>query len=95
MGKVHFAPLPLHNVVRNVQLIDAIMNLSNNKYSLERWRNWEKASYEVDVYENRLEVLSSIHKDCSEVWDWEAIRTEEQPTEPVNSHRHEDVAERN
>ena len=60
---------------------------------LEKMAELEKASYELDVYENRLEVLSSIHKDCGEPWNWEAIRASEPPTKPLNSHRHEEAAQ--
>lgn len=53
----------------------------------------ERATYEVEVYENRLDVLSSIHKDCGETWDWAMIRAAEPPAEPVNSCQHEQAAQ--
>lgn len=33
----------------------------------------EQARYEVEVFENRIDVLTSVHKECGPVWDWETI----------------------
>lgn len=55
---------------------------------LEKMAELERAAYEVEVYENRLDVLSSMHKDCGEVWNWETVRATEPPTKPTNSYHH-------
>lgn len=55
---------------------------------LAKMTELERASHAVEVYENRLDVLLSIHKDCGEVWNWEAVRMTEPPAKPVNSFRH-------
>lgn len=39
----------------------------------------ERARYEVEVFENRLEVITSVHKDCAEPYDWERIRASSPP----------------
>ena len=49
----------------------------------------EKARLEVDAYENRLELLLSIHKEQGDVWDWNAIRMTAPPTAPRRVNRYE------
>lgn len=39
----------------------------------------EQARYEVELYENRIEVITSVHKECSEPIDWENIRSSSPP----------------
>lgn len=52
----------------------------------------EQARLEVETYENRLELLLSIHKEQGDVWDWNAIRAAPPPTAPRRVNRHEDEA---
>ncbi|WP_342481306.1 DUF4236 domain-containing protein [Paenibacillus sp. FSL L8-0340] len=33
----------------------------------------EQARYEVELYENKIELIKSVHKECDEVIDWMAI----------------------
>ena len=42
----------------------------------------EQAAYEVDVYENHIDVIQSIHKECSPPVDCNKIALSKQPTEP-------------
>lgn len=37
------------------------------------------ARYEVELYENRIEVITSVHKECSEPYDWEKIKASQPP----------------
>jgi hypothetical protein len=62
--------------------------LARRQKLLENMAELERASYEVEVYENRLDVLSSIHKDCGEAWHWGVMLVTEPPAMPVNSYRH-------
>lgn len=39
----------------------------------------ERARYEVELYENHIEVITSVHKECSEPVDWESIQTTPPP----------------
>jgi hypothetical protein len=39
----------------------------------------EQARYEVELYENRIEIITSVHKECSEPIDWESIRASSPP----------------
>lgn len=52
----------------------------------------EQARLEVETYENRLELLLSIHKEQGDVWDWNAIRTASAPTAPQRVNQREDEA---
>ena len=51
----------------------------------------EQAAYEVEVFENHIEVIKSLHKDCSSSQiDWKEIAL--QPVKPVNLKKHEEQA---
>jgi len=52
----------------------------------------EQAHLEVDTYENRLELLLSVHKEHGNVWDWDAIRSSPPPIAPQRTYRHESLA---
>ncbi len=53
----------------------------------------EQARLEVETYENRLEVLLSIHKEQGSEWNWQQILNAPPPVEPVRSNRHEGEVE--
>lgn len=52
----------------------------------------QQAAHGVEVYENHVEVLTSLHKDCSEPLDWKAIVHQPRPEEPAPVHASEDAA---
>ncbi|MEW6303790.1 MAG: tellurite resistance TerB C-terminal domain-containing protein [Verrucomicrobiota bacterium] len=47
----------------------------------------ERARLEVETYENRLEVLLSVHKEQGPEWDWPALVNAPPPLEPVRENR--------
>lgn len=49
----------------------------------------EYASVEVEIYENYIELIQSIHKDSSNLIDWQAILTSPKPEEPKLLNHHE------
>ncbi len=49
----------------------------------ERMQELERAAYEVDVHENRIQLLLSVHKERSPTLDWNAMAAAVEPTEPV------------
>ncbi len=51
----------------------------------------EQARLEVETYENRLEVLLSIHKQRSESWNWRALAASLSPPPPRQSKYHETI----
>lgn len=65
--------------------------LERQQKELERMQELERAAYEVEVYENYIEVISSIHKECGETWDWDKIKSAKPPIEPqpVKTHEYE------
>jgi tellurite resistance protein len=48
----------------------------------------EQARLEVETYENRVEVLLSIHKEQGEQWNWKQILNTPPPIEPARGERH-------
>lgn len=53
----------------------------------------EQARLEVETYENRLEVLLSIHKEHGEVWNWQQVANSPPPAEPIRANRHQTEVE--
>lgn len=49
----------------------------------------EQARLEVESFENRLEVLLSVHKDQGPVWDWVALASSLAPVPPRRNSYHE------
>lgn len=65
-------------------------NELNRQRSLqEKMEERERALYELEVYENYIEVLSSIHKDVGASWDWQGILNSDPPIEPRKSNNAE------
>src|SRR5664280_152735 len=52
----------------------------------------EQARLAVETYENRVELLRSVHKEQGEVWDWRAIAASLPPPRPQNVSHHEQKA---
>jgi hypothetical protein len=50
-----------------------------------RMQELQRAAYEVEVYENHIERITSVHKDCCSVYDWGKIEKEKAPDEPENA----------
>ena len=67
--------------------------LERQRKQLERMQEMERAAYEVQVYENSVDLLLSVHKECSEAWDWEAIRRSNPPSKPTKHHTNEELAQ--
>lgn len=67
--------------------------LEQQQNQLEKMEEQERARYEVQVYENYLEVLQSIHRDCGNSWDWESIRASAPPARPLKSDTLETAAQ--
>src|SRR5262245_43126571 len=52
----------------------------------------EQAEHEVGEFENYLDLLVSVHKDCSDTWDWQALLKAAPPPIPVREDSNESVA---
>lgn len=57
--------------------------LERQHKQLGKMQEREAAEYEVTVYENHLDVIRSVHKDCGGKVDWRAIRDAPRPAAPV------------
>ena len=49
----------------------------------------EQARLEVETYENRVDVLLSVHKEQGEIWDWIALAASLPPLSPQRNSYHE------
>ena len=63
--------------------------LERQRKQLEKMEELERAAFEVEEYENYLDVLMSIHKDCGPPWNWQQISESQRPQEPQRKHSHE------
>ena len=67
--------------------------LEAQRKRLDRMQELERAAYEVDVYENSIDLLLSVHKECSNPWNWEAIKSADPPAVPERTCSHEESAQ--
>jgi hypothetical protein len=49
----------------------------------------EQSRLEVEIYENKLEVLLSVHREQGEIWDWLALASSLPPPSPQKKSNHE------
>lgn len=56
---------------------------------LEQMEELEKARYEVEIFENYVDVITSVHKDVGVFWDWKTILSSEAPEEPKQTNAFE------
>lgn len=52
----------------------------------------EGARYEADVYQNHIDVLRSVHKDCGASVDWTSVGNAREPVPPIPDTHHERIA---
>jgi len=52
----------------------------------------ERARLEVETYENRVELLRSVHKEQGEAWDWPAVAASLPSPRPQKNSHHEQKA---
>jgi len=60
-------------------------DLERQSKQYARMEALEQAAYEVDVYENYLDVLMSMHKECGEEINWVEMRSTPEPIKPQKS----------
>lgn len=66
--------------------------LERQREQLEKMQELEQAAFEVQVYENYVDLLRSVHKECGDDWDWEAIGSSDAPDRPIREQTHEESA---
>jgi len=62
---------------------------------IAKMQDAEKAAYEVQVYENHIDLLLSVHKECGEPYDWAEIGRSEPAPKPERLSANEDAAKLN
>jgi hypothetical protein len=45
----------------------------------------QRAELEVAAYENAIDLITSVHRDCSDVWDWNGVKSIPAPVPPKYS----------
>lgn len=66
--------------------------LERQRKQYEKMQALEKAVFEVQEFDNYLDVILSIHKECDDEWDWEEIANIPPPNNPVKLNTNEEVA---
>ena len=66
--------------------------LERQRKQYEKMQELEQAAYKVEVFENYIDVLMSIHKDCGKTWHWDIIVNRKPPEKPIEKTIHENVA---
>jgi hypothetical protein len=67
--------------------------LLRQQKQLQKMLELERAAFEVQLHENRIELLRSIHKECGSTWDWSAVYSAPAPSPPARSHIREKNAQ--
>jgi hypothetical protein len=69
--------------------------LQRQQKLIAKMQDAEKAAYEVQVYENHIDLLLSVHKECGEPYDWAEIGRSEPAPKPERLSANEDAAKLN
>lgn len=67
--------------------------LAKRQKQYEKMEELEKAAYEVDVFENHIEIIQSLHKESSKTIDWNKIILSKPPKEPINNNKNEKISQ--
>lgn len=67
--------------------------LEKQRIFYEKMQEHEKAILEAQLYENRIDLIQSVHKECGELCDWASIQTNLPPEKPSPSCKHEELAQ--
>ncbi|QIT23781.1 hypothetical protein SAMN04489802_2575 [Pseudomonas chlororaphis] len=66
--------------------------LERQSKEFSRMEALEQAAHEVEVYENHLEVLLSMHKECGEPIKWKQLLSKPEPKKPQKNGTFEQAA---
>lgn len=67
--------------------------LERQQKQYNKMQEREQAAYEVDVFDNHIDVIQSIHKECSDRINWSDIAISDQPKEPSRGRVNEQKAQ--
>jgi hypothetical protein len=54
----------------------------------------QQAAFEVDQHENLLERITTVHRDCGQVWNWQEIAATPPPPNPIENKTREETSRR-
>jgi tetratricopeptide (TPR) repeat protein len=63
--------------------------LERQQKLIARMEELERAAFEVEVYENYLDVLMSLHKECGPKWNWKEVVESSPPIQPERIQEYE------
>lgn len=63
--------------------------LEKQRKAHQKLAEQEQAAYEVSVYQNHVELIQSMHKQCGTPIDWGKIRDAGEPKKPERNSQHE------
>ncbi len=66
--------------------------LEQQQKQYHKMQELERAAYEVDKYQNHIEIIQSMHKECSTPVNWEKTASVPEPKKPENSKAREEKA---
>jgi hypothetical protein len=61
--------------------------LLKHQQQFEKLQSHERAALEVAMDENHIGLLTSVHKDCGETWDWQQVKNGPPPPKPEYSNQ--------
>jgi hypothetical protein len=64
--------------------------LERSARSQAKWEEKQRAAHDVSVYESKIQFLSSMHKDCGPVLNWQKIVLSPRPEQPQRLQTHEE-----
>lgn len=68
--------------------------LEKRQKQYERMQEVDRVRYEVEVYNNQIDLLGSVHKECGSEWDWHAVQSAPPPEAPARGDDNEQRARR-
>ena len=67
--------------------------LERRRIQLEKMQEVERVAYVVETFENYIDTITSIQKDCADEWDWEKLKFSKPPVKPSRSSKYESLAQ--
>lgn len=71
-----------------------LRDLERQQKSYARLQELEQAALDVQLYENHIERLISLHKECADIVHWASIASTQPPKEPTRASTNEERARR-
>ena len=66
--------------------------LERQQKYLQKLEELEEAAIEVSEFENHINGLISLYKECGKVWNWSKILSSKPPAKPSRLYAHENAA---